>query len=155
MCSTATSPFAAPGTEKRGEAMLDHTKPEAVPEVRDIEEPTAELIREALDETRDLVRLEVALAREELKAEIAHAKLAGISLGSAAAAAVAAFTMFLVAIALAFRWSWLAALIIAGILLFLSGAMGFAGWISLPKRPMTQTRDRIESDLRQLRERVA
>jgi hypothetical protein len=135
--------------------MQGDTKPDALTEVPDTEEPTAELIREALDETRDLVRLEVALAREELKAEIAHAKLSGISLGSAAAAAVSAFTMFLVAIALAFRWSWLAALIIGVILLFLSGAMGFAGWITLPKRPMTQTRERLESDLRQLRERVA
>jgi hypothetical protein len=135
--------------------MLERTKADAVPELRDTQEPTAVLIREALDETRDLVRLEIALAREELKAEMAHAKLGGVSLGSAAAAAVSSFTMFMVAIALAFHRSWLAALIIGGILLFMSVAMGFAGWVSLPKKPLAETRERIESDLKQLKERVA
>jgi hypothetical protein len=137
--------------------MLEKRKPVVVesPDARDAEEPTAELIREALDETRDLVRLEIALAREELKAEIAHAKLAGVALGSASAAAISAITMFMVAIALAFGRSWLAALIIGGILLCMSAAMGFAGWVALPKKPLVETRERIESDLRQLKERVA
>jgi hypothetical protein len=108
-----------------------------------------------MDETRELVRLEVALAREELKEELAFAKVAGVALGGAGAMAIASFTMFMVTIAQAFSWHWLAALIIAAILLCLSGTMALFGWTLLPKKPMNQTRERLESDLRQLRERVA
>ena len=118
-------------------------------------EPTAALVREALDETRDLVRLEVALAREELKAELARAKAAGVALGAAGGLSIAAFTMFMATIALAFSMMWLAALLIGAILMLLAGAMGLAGWRALPRKPLGETKERLESDLKQLKERIA
>jgi len=135
--------------------MPEETMKENVVPAPEAEEPTGELIREALEETRDLVRLEVALAREELKAELTHAKVGGFALASAAGAGISAFTMFMVTIALAFRWSWLAALIIGGILLCLAGALALGGWKSVPKEPLVETRERVESDLKQLKERIA
>jgi hypothetical protein len=131
------------------------TKQVVTAEVVDRDEPTTDLIREALDETRELVRLEVALAREELKGELTQAKTGGFALGSAASAGIAAFTMFMVTIALAFSMKWLAALIIAGILLALACALGLGGWKLMPKQPLGATRERIGSDLKQLKERVA
>ncbi len=131
------------------------TKQVVTTEVVERDEPTADLIREALDETRDLVRLEVALAREELKAELTQAKTGGFALGSAAAAGIAAFTMFMVTIALAFAIKWLAALIIGGVLLAMAGALALGGWKLMPKEPLGETRERIGSDLKQLKERVA
>jgi uncharacterized membrane protein YqjE len=117
-------------------------------------EPTGKLIRTALEETRDLVRLEVALARIEVLDEIAQAKRGAITLGVAVVTATAAFTMFLVAIALAFDLSWCAALIIGGALLVVAASAGALGWRAVPKAPLAATRARLESDYLQLKERI-
>lgn len=124
-------------------------------ETNDTLEPTGELIREALDETRELVKLEVALAREELKAELTQAKAAGISIGAAGALALSALTMFFVTIAAAFSLMWLASLILGGILLVVAGLLGFLGYKALPRKPLVETKERFESDVKQLRERIA
>jgi Putative Actinobacterial Holin-X, holin superfamily III len=118
-------------------------------------EPTTQLIREALDETRELVRLEVALAREEIRAELTQAKGAAVALSGAMALAIASFTMFMVAIALAFDLGWLAALVIGLVLSCISGALVLAGYRAIPRHPMVDTKDRIASDLKQLKERIA
>jgi len=119
------------------------------------QEPTAELFREAVDETRELVRLEVELAKEELRAEIGRAKMAGMALGGGAGAALSGVTMCFVAIAMAFHLEWLASLIIGGILLALAAALVLGGYRALPRRPLEETRERVEADLKQLKERVA
>jgi hypothetical protein len=120
------------------------------------QERTAELFREAIDETRELARLEVVLAKEELWAELHSAKLGSITIGAGAAAAVSGVTMCLVACAMAFRMEWLAALIIGGILLVLAAALALGGYAALPRRPLLgETKERIETDLKRLRERVA
>jgi hypothetical protein len=119
------------------------------------EAPTAELVREALDETRELVRLEVALAREELTAELSRAKVAVASLAAAGALVVCGLTLVLAAIALAFTKAWLVALVLGLILTVLSCAVGLGGWKSLPRKLLGETRGRIESDLKQLKERIA
>jgi hypothetical protein len=118
-------------------------------------EPTAELVREALDDTRELVRLEVALAREELRGELTRAKAAALALGTAGVLGVSAFTMFVVAAAVAFSLSWLAALILGVVLLVTAVAIGFAGYKAMPRKPLGATKDRIQSDLKQLKERIA
>jgi hypothetical protein len=115
----------------------------------------AELVREALDETRELVRLEVALAREELTAELSQARTAIVSLAAAGALAVSGLTLVLVAVALAFGKAWLVALVVGLILAGLSGVIGLGGWKALPRRLLGETRERIESDFKQLKERIA
>jgi hypothetical protein len=134
--------------------MTDETMKTAEGRV-DVTEPTAALVREALDETRDLVRLEVELAREELKAELSRAKTSGVALGAAGALSIAGFAMFMVAIATAFSRTWLAALLIGAILTLLAGAAGLGGWKALPRKPLGETKERLESDLKQLKERIA
>jgi uncharacterized membrane protein YqjE len=120
------------------------------------QERTAELFREAIDETRELARLEVELAKEELWTELRSAKLGGIALGAGAGAALSGVTMCFVAIAMAFSMEWLAALIIGGILLALAAALAIGGYVALPSRPLLEeTRERVETDLKRLRERVA
>jgi hypothetical protein len=117
-------------------------------------EPTPQLVREAFDEMRELVRLEVAMARQEVQEELTRAKAAGVALGGAGALAIAALAMFLVAFAAAFKMIWLAALIIGGIVLLMAGALGYGGWRTIPRQPLGQTKDRLQSDLKQLRERT-
>ena len=120
------------------------------------QERTAELFREAIDETRELARLEVELAKEELWTELRSAKVGAIGLGGGAAAALSGVTMCFVAIAMAFHLEWLAALIIGGILLVLGAALAIGGYSALPRRPLLgETKERIETDLKRLRERVA
>ncbi len=133
----------------------DQTRMAPVPQTPGETEPTAELVREALDQARDLVRLEVALAREEVVSELARAKTAAVALGAAGAFAVSGCTMLLVAIALGFSKGWLAALLIGGIVLGLSAAMALGGWKDVPTQPLGQTKERLGADLKQLRERVA
>jgi hypothetical protein len=118
-------------------------------------EPTVQLVREALDETRELVRLEVALAREELKGELTRAKAGAIALGTAGGLGVSAFTMFVVAVAVAFALSWLAALVLGALLLMTAGAIGYAGYKAMPRKPLGETKGRIRSDLDKLKERIA
>ncbi len=118
-------------------------------------EPTAELFREAVDETRELVRLEVELAKQELREELGRAKISAVAIGSGAALALSGLTMFFVTIAMAFAMEWLAALILGGILVVLAGILAFGGFKALPRKPLEETKERLETDLKQLKERVA
>jgi hypothetical protein len=127
---------------------------ESTPPPPSAEKATGDLIREAIEETRQLVELEVALAREEVRGEIVQAKLGGIVMGAAAGAGLCGFTVCLVGAALTFSDPALAALAMGGSLLSLAVVGGFAGWKALPKRPLNETRARLESDLKQLKERV-
>jgi uncharacterized membrane protein YqjE len=120
------------------------------------QERTSELFREAIDETRELARLEVELAKEELWSELRSAKLGGIAIGAGAGAALSGVTLCFVAIAMGFRMEWLAALVIGGILLVLAAALVLGGFRALPRRPLLpETQERIGTDLKQLKERVA
>jgi hypothetical protein len=138
--------------EREERAMEERLEGDGLPPSE--EPPAAELIREALEETRDLVRIEIALAREEIGGQLAKAKVGAIALGAAAALALLASTMALVAMAAAFACVWIAALVIAGILLIAAGVIGLFGWRAMPKRPLAETRGRLESDLEQLKERI-
>jgi protein-S-isoprenylcysteine O-methyltransferase Ste14 len=120
-----------------------------------LREPTTRLARDALRELSNLVRLEVALAREELRTEVTHARRAGVALGAAAGAVVASVTMFLVAIAVAFASPAVAALVIGGFGLLVSSILGYAGYRALPRHPGEQTRERLESDVHTLQEHIS
>jgi hypothetical protein len=119
------------------------------------EPPVGALIREALGDTRELVRLEVALAREDLRSEVAAAKTSAIVLGGAAAAAVAGLAVLVVALVLALDAGWVGALVAGGILLVVALALGLIGAKAMPTNPLVGTRGRILSDVRHLKERIA
>jgi hypothetical protein len=114
-----------------------------------------DLIREVIGDGRELVRIEVALARDELGREIAAAKTSSIAFGCATALAVTALTMFVVALVLALRGGWAGALVAGAILLAAALGLGLVGWSALPKKPLEQTKGRLRADVKQLRERMA
>jgi hypothetical protein len=101
------------------------------------------------------VRIEVALARDELGHEIAAAKTSAIAFGSAAAVAVSGFTMLVVALVFALKGGWAGALVAGGILLAAALGLGLAGWSALPKKPLERTKGRLQADVKQLKERMA
>jgi hypothetical protein len=119
------------------------------------EPPVTELIREILGDTGELVRIEVALARDELRHEAASAKASAIAMGSAAAVLVAAFTMLLVALVLALRVGWIGAIVVGAILLAIALALGLIGWKVMPSRPLGETKERLQANVERLRERIA
>ena len=59
------------------------------------------LIRGVLDDARELIRDEIALAKLEVRGEVAAAKKAGITLGTGAILAIAGLTVSCVALAAA------------------------------------------------------
>jgi uncharacterized membrane protein YqjE len=119
------------------------------------EASTAELVKEAMDEAKELVRLEVALAKEEVKEELKEVEHAAISFGVAAGASVIVLCLLAVAIVLAFGGTVLAALLVAAAFLVIAGIAGYLGYGMLPKKPMEKTRHRLEHDVNQLKEHIA
>jgi hypothetical protein len=110
------------------------------------------LVRSAIAEARELARLEVALAKLEMRQEVAAAKHAGVSFGVGTVLAIAGVTLLLTAIALAFSPSWLPALLVGVITLALGGAAGLVGYRIVPKQPLGETRRRATSEVRLLKE---
>jgi hypothetical protein len=127
--------------------------PEPVRESDQATESSAALLREAIDEARELVRLEAELARQELKEEIVRTKAAGMAFGAAAVTGIAGFTMLVATIAFAAGRSWLCALLLGAALLLVAGLFVLVGYRSVPT--FAVTRERVEASLRGLRERIA
>lgn len=115
---------------------------------------TPELLREALGESKELLRLELKLAQEELREDVRKLKGAGILLAIAGALFIVALAMFDVAVVLALGGTVSAALIVAFIVLAQVAIVGFIGYRQLPKVPLERTRSRLATDVRALKEQV-
>jgi hypothetical protein len=116
---------------------------------------TADLVREAMDEARELVRLEIELGKEEVKLELKQAQHAAIALGIGAGAGVIVLCLLAVAIVLAFGGTAIAALLVAAAFLVLGGIAAGIGYGVLPKSPLEKTRHRLQSNVNQLKEHIA
>jgi uncharacterized membrane protein YqjE len=116
---------------------------------------TADLVREAMYEAKELVRLEVELAKEELKEELQPVKRASILFGVAFAATALALCMLAVALVLALGGTAIVALAIAGGAMGVSGAGTWIGYRMLPKSIFDKTRHRLQDDANQLKEHLA
>jgi hypothetical protein len=119
------------------------------------EASTADLVREMFDESKELMRLEVALAKEEIKEELVQVRHAAIGLGIAAGASVLVLTLLAMALVFALGGTALAALAVAGGFLVVAGVAGYVGYGMLPKHPLEKTRHRLETDVNQLKEHIA
>lgn len=121
-----------------------------------LDEPsTAALFREALDEAKELARVEIELAKSEVEMELARAKRAAIGIGVALAAGVLVLSLVALALVLALGGTALIALAVAGAMLVVGGAAAWLGYSLLPKRPFEKTRERLKSDVVHLREHIA
>jgi uncharacterized membrane protein YqjE len=120
-----------------------------------VEQPsTPELLREALGDSRELVRLEMRLAQEELREDVRRIKFAGILLAIAAALFIVALAMFDLAVVLALGGTVNAALLVAFIVLAEVAILGLWGYWKLPKVPLERTRSRLAMDVQALKEQV-
>ena len=116
------------------------------------EASAAQLVREAIDETRQLVKLEVELAKDEMRQELADAKKSAIMFGVAAVAALLAAAMMFVSLALAIFPGPIPALVIGVALIAAAAILGFVGFKKAPKKPLEKTRRRLETDVQVVKE---
>ena len=131
-----------------------HSMDPQIERVAPPEVSSTELVKEALDDARQLIRLEVELAKEEVRREVAATKSAGIAIGVGAVALIAGVSLLLVALALAIFPGPIPSLVIGVVLVIGAAAAGFAGVKLLPKKPLGETRRRIETDIETVKERV-
>jgi uncharacterized membrane protein YqjE len=116
--------------------------------------PTTELMRQVLEETRELVRLEARLARDELSADVVQLKSAAILAAAAGVLALLALAGLVMSLVLALGGEALVALLVAvGLLLVASVAAGVA-YQRVPKPPLARTRERLKSDVTQLERHI-
>jgi uncharacterized membrane protein YqjE len=118
------------------------------------ETSTADLVREAILDAKELLQAEVELAKDEMRTEIRHAKSTAIAMGVAAACTLLGLAMVLVGIALAIDVEPLPALLIGIGLLVVGIIAGLFGYERLPKQPLPATRARLETDVRLLKEHI-
>ena len=117
--------------------------------------PTVELVRDAVADVRELVELEVALAREDLRREAMALSVAGIAIGVATVLGIVGFTVLLVGFAMMTNREATTALLIAAGLFVLAVVLVAIGLFCLPKRPLFQTKSRWVRTARELGERVS
>jgi len=111
---------------------------------------TSELMRQVLDETKELVRIETRLAREELLGDLTHMKHAAILGGVAAVLALLAAGALVTTLVLALGGAALVALLVSVVLLLGASVAAGLAYQRVPKPPLARTRDRLEGDVKQL-----
>jgi Putative Actinobacterial Holin-X, holin superfamily III len=105
-----------------------------------------------------LVQKEVALAREELKADIRAELASARLLAGAFVGALIGVTCVLLAGVFVLAWwmpAWIAALVVGGLVLGVSVALGLLGWGRLVLAPLAVTRKTVTEDLQWAKERLA
>lgn len=115
---------------------------------------TPELVRQTMEETKELVRIEVSLARCELRDDLMQLKTVAIVGSAALVVALVTLSTLVLTIVLALGGTVVAALIATGVLALASGVMAGIAYKQFPKVPLERTRARLRSDINQLKEHV-
>jgi membrane protein len=111
---------------------------------------TPSLLGEAVSETRELVRLELALARQELSEELVQIRRAATWGAAALVLGLVFLATLALALVLALGGTALVALGVAGALLAIAGGLGVVCWRALPKALLRRSRARLQEDFLRL-----
>jgi uncharacterized membrane protein YqjE len=112
---------------------------------------TVEILREITQEVERLAKTEVALAKAELRADLAVEVRAATRVGVAVVAGLAALDMALVTGVLALARAmpaWLAGLVMTVSLALVAAVAGIVGWTRRVKAPLSRTRHELEEDVK-------
>jgi uncharacterized membrane protein YqjE len=112
-----------------------------------------ELVQRSIDDSRELVRLELALAKDELLQDLRSARTAAILGGVAMVLSFMALASFTVAVGVL-----LGPLVVGGVglaLLIGAGTCGFIAFRRIPLTPMASTLRRLETDKRSIAEHLS
>jgi hypothetical protein len=121
--------------------------------VDDSQIPTTELLKDAIEQAKELTKLEIALAKDEMVREVSSLKNGAILLGVASGLATVGLTLIIVAAALLLGSLYIA-LVIGVVIVVAAAICGSTGWSRLPKKPMGLTAGRLQADVRDLKERM-
>ncbi|WP_437287897.1 phage holin family protein [Sorangium sp. So ce406] len=114
-----------------------------------------DLVRDAIQDTQELIKIEIALAKNETQQDITRLKSAAIAFGVAFAAAILMLAMLLVAAALALGGA-VPALVIAGALLITAAIAGLVGYRAIPREPpLDATKEHAQAQANLLKEEIA
>ena len=119
-----------------------------------------ELVTELAQKASLLVRKEIELAKAEAREQIRTEVKAASGLGVAGVCALLALNMLLVALVAALAQGgvmsgWLAALVVAAVVLAIGTVAGLIGWSKRVRKPLPATRRSVEENVRWAKERVA
>jgi uncharacterized membrane protein YqjE len=117
-------------------------------------EPTSTLLRQTIDETKELVRLELALAREELSEDLQRLKIAAILGSVAIVLAVMTLSTLVVALVLWVGGTALGALAVSVALAAVCAVIAVVSYKNVPRVPLERTRARLTSEVRQFEEHI-
>jgi hypothetical protein len=119
------------------------------------EAPTADLVRKAFSDFRELARAEAALAGEELGTEARAAVVTAVVVSAAIALGVASIAISVAAVVLSNGGSTLAALVWAAALLGIGAVTGIAvGLARWPKSFLPRTRMRLARDIAEVKDHI-
>jgi hypothetical protein len=116
-----------------------------------------ELFKHVIETGRELAMKEVELARSEVRSDIKSEVSMAKGLGVGAVCGLCALNMMLVAIAMALSHvmdEWLAALIVAAVVLAVGTVVGWVGWNKRVTSPLESTRRSLKEDARWAKERL-
>ena len=106
----------------------------------------------------ELAQKEVELARAELASDVRSGRNAAVSVAIGAVVALMGATMLLVAAALALAIvmpGWLAALVVAAVVLTIGIVTAVVGWNRRPRTALTLTRKSLKEDWEWLKAQVS
>jgi uncharacterized membrane protein YqjE len=113
-------------------------------------EGTAKLIADAARDVRELGRLEIALAKDELRRDLGAAKATGVLGASAIVTALLGLSSLLVALGIAL--GPVGALMVGLLLLAVASTLAILARKRWPERPMSATLERLKVDETLLKE---
>jgi hypothetical protein len=119
---------------------------------------TRELLSRILHTASQLVSTEMALAREEGKANLEAAFATVKLLLVAGVIGPAGVNLLLVAAVFALAHvmpGWLAAVLVGAVILVISAIVGYIGWQRRVTRPLAVTRKTVTEDMQWVKERLA
>jgi hypothetical protein len=121
---------------------------------RDISEPatTTDLVQRVLQEARELVKLEVGIAKAELREQVSQVKRAGVAAALAVSCLLLCLCTLLMALVLALGNTVVAALLVALGLAVISGSLAWMAFALAPKSVLGRTREHARSDVNEIKE---
>jgi uncharacterized membrane protein YqjE len=127
--------------------------PEA-PRTREVlgETPTGDLVRQTIEESKELVRVELMLMQDELKADLVRMKAVAIFGAAALVVALLTLSTLIVALVLALGGEAGVALGVACALAAVAVVLGACAVKMFPGAPLEKTRARLEHDVRHIKE---
>jgi hypothetical protein len=115
---------------------------------------TMQLVTRAVEDARELARAEIALAKQDVRAEVTAALRGARELAIAYGCTVLGVALIVAAISIDIGRGAVA--LFAGIVAIVAaGILGGLGYAALPKRPLESTRRRITDDIDRVKEHVA